>query len=282
MTKRNKKSAIAATDLMSLKEGELDPISNVTIASLISRTPTCIVYLDSDNALHLHVTDDHEFPKDRSVIAEVEACVRELRLSARVRLEPNQQTAFCYLLAHAVALAYTPNEASAANQAIQEARRFLTANGNSRDRQWILATALSTASAATLFSYLTWAWRADLVAAYGGAALLVALSTFIGALGASVSVILRTAKLPVAPGTGPMAYATECIARAVVGAVSGALVSLCVQGNLLLGFINGETSAPARTATMLVLALAAGISERILPSIVGQVEQQVHVGAEDL
>lgn len=268
-----------SADLMALKEGEADPTSNVTIESIIVRLPTIVLFVDDRREMHLHVTNDHQYPQDRSIISEVENSVRELQLAAHIRLESKQQSELCSLLGQAIALAYTPDEAEAARQAVEKARQYLGVNGDTRDRQTILATSLAAASVLGSCAFLAWTWRADLVAAYGAAALLVGLSALVGGVGASISVILRTATLPVASGAAPSAYTTECIARVVVGAVSGALVSLCVQGNLLLGFVNAPASVPVRTATILVLSLTAGISERILPSIVGQVESNIKIEA---
>lgn len=272
---RKRRRAIQSVDLMALKEGQIDPTSNVMIESMIVKLPTIVLFVDDRREMHLHVTNDHQYPPDRSIISEIENSVRELRLASRIRLEPQQQGELCSLLGQAIALAYTPDEAAAARQAAEKARQYLQVNGDTADRQTILTTSLAASTLLLLYAFLTWTWRADLTLMYGAAALLVGLSAFTGGLGACISVILRTATLPVASGASPNAYTTECIARVLVGAVAGGLVSLCVQGNLLLGFVNAPASAPIRTAAILVLALTAGISERVLPSIVGQVESNI-------
>lgn len=94
-----------------------------------------------------------------------------------------------------------------------------------------------------------------------------------GAFGALLSVTARTRTLMLEPESGKRGLRIEAVSRLLIGVGAGILVYLAFNAHLLLkDAING---AQAQTAALWLLCIASGLSEKILPSVLGKAETLV-------
>ena len=100
----------------------------------------------------------------------------------------------------------------------------------------------------------------------------------VGGVGAALSLMQRTAQLPLPVTAQPWVDLLECLARFMVGLFAGATLYVAISANLLLGIVNkmGDGSAGTRLSLLLGLALAAGASERAFPKLVRSFEKAMH------
>lgn len=71
---------------------------------------------------------------------------------------------------------------------------------------------------------------------------------------------------------GKQVHCLEAVARVIVGMLGALLVALAVKADMLLGMIN---SSKEPFALLLTVCFVAGASERIVPSLIKQVEGMI-------
>jgi hypothetical protein len=103
-----------------------------------------------------------------------------------------------------------------------------------------------------------------------------------GALGAAFSIVQRANMLTVAPESGPASYVVECLGRIFLGGFAGIVTYLACISNVALGFLSKLSSSETdiRMATLLLVAAASGLSERMLGSLVGAIEKKAGSAAK--
>jgi hypothetical protein len=100
-----------------------------------------------------------------------------------------------------------------------------------------------------------------------------------GSAGALLSALLRTRDLGLEPAAHFKGIAVEAIARALIGAGSGVLLSFAFDSGILLkGALPDHTTAHI---LRLFLCVASGVSERMLPALVGRAESLVGSASGD-
>jgi len=112
-----------------------------------------------------------------------------------------------------------------------------------------------------------------------------------GVIGAGFSLLMRVTKLTVDPAASRNAYFIEAAFRLTIGALAGLTIVIGVQAEVFATFLKVDPSTVedmAKRATtagfeadfwkMAILALAAGYSERLVPSLLKQVSKPT--GAE--
>ncbi|KXV03222.1 hypothetical protein CR51_18750 [Caballeronia megalochromosomata] len=104
----------------------------------------------------------------------------------------------------------------------------------------------------------------------GDTGLWVVLSAPAGALGALLSVILRTGKLKVDGTAGERLHRYEAASRIVAGAISGVIVSLAVLSGLILSSVAHGLDIHK---IAILVALVAGSGERLVSSIISKMEE---------
>jgi hypothetical protein len=113
----------------------------------------------------------------------------------------------------------------------------------------------------------------------GGFTLALAMqAAFCGALGAFVSALLRMRALNLEPFAGRWGIQVDAIARALIGAVAGVLTVLAYEAGLVLkAAVDAKAGSASEIAFALkmFIALVAGLSERILPSLVARGESMI-------
>jgi hypothetical protein len=110
-----------------------------------------------------------------------------------------------------------------------------------------------------------------------------------GGIGAFVSTAIGNERIPCAPSAGRFLHLLEALLRYTVGFAAGLLVWLATSGNLAVGFLNLANSPaagpwpgnhlPASVYALIAVALLAGTSERLLPSLMAKFDDSIKTTA---
>ncbi|HYU24207.1 MAG TPA: hypothetical protein VEO74_03310 [Thermoanaerobaculia bacterium] len=229
---------------------------------LIMVAPTFIVYLDEDLYVEWSTTDDYDWPGEAGAIMNrygyLEVLAEPVAPDSRLRIQR--------LLGESVARILDDRDSAAANAILDRAEAILCNPG--RYRYIAAATAVAAVAAALVF--VLWISRQSVQEATGPNAFQVALASGMGAIGALMSIILRTRSIVVDPAEPAAAQYAEGAYRAFVGMIGGLLAALAVKANLAFGFLSERG-----VALIALCGAIAGVSERLVPSLVRRVEESV-------
>lgn len=139
-------------------------------------------------------------------------------------------------------------------------------------RTWYLLSSSCVVLLALLSVLLLGLFRSEVNRLFGPTAFDVMLGTEMGAIGALISIITRSNKLLVNVSAGKIVHYLEGAARIIVGMLGALLVALAVKADIFFGVIN---SSKDPLAILLTICTVAGASERIVPSLIKQVEGMV-------
>jgi hypothetical protein len=253
-----------------LSEGELDPGLKKRIRVLIQRRPDYIVYLDDDLYVQWKLPGkDVEAcgPHAHEILNEVGLLeTLSVPLRSTTHLVPVRR-----LLAEAVARTFSggPESEKAARKMLLDARTYLNDRKAEMARIWMLSAAGVFALLALLVMLVVWLNRVALEQWFSPQIVETVYGAGLGALGAFMSLLMRSAKIKVAAGAGRAIHYVEALSRVAIGAVGAVLVVLAVRANLLLGIAN---SAGGDSSLLYLLCLVSGVSESLMPGLIAQVE----------
>jgi hypothetical protein len=249
-------------------EGEVEPRTKKTVRCLVLRDPKFLVFLD-ENCSVWWVQDDAYGP-DPEHFGEVANRVAELESADTSHLTTQQLVSFRRQVAEGVARILQGSNPNEAHAALDKAAQYIRARHEEWARIWYLSSSLLTAVAACLVALLTWGFRGVIDGPLSPAFRECVMGAGMGGLGAFLSILLRIGRSPIDPSAGKLVHSFEGFARVTAGVVGAVLVTLAFQAKLVLG----NFSEPgARLPALLVLGLVAGASERLVPSLIEQVER---------
>lgn len=178
------------------------------------------------------------------------------------------------MLGEAAAIAMDGGKYEVWGRVVDEARKQVTLVKDRRCRPWFIFWFLIPVVLANFLPHSNMFCWTDIVSqcsqkwGQGHTDAMLALGA--GTIGALVSAISRTQQIGLDPRSGQLGLFTEALSRAILGATAGALTSLAIDGNLILG--EKLVNTPA---LRFFLAFAAGLSERILPALIGKAETTI-------
>jgi hypothetical protein len=186
--------------------------------------------------------------------------------------ERHELAEFRRLLGEALARALDKN-IEAAKDVLDKAELLLQERSTQRAREWYLTAAGGAALVPFITALALWIFRAHFRVWLGNSGFEVAVGAALGGIGALVSTIFNVRKINLNASFGLALHYIEGIARVITGSIGGALVSLAIKGNLLLGGFNAIADPTIRVACLFTLALIAGSSERIVPNFIKKMEK---------
>jgi hypothetical protein len=152
---------------------------------------------------------------------------------------------------------------------LEEIEQELGVRYRERLKAAMLVTSIGVAAALAVFGIVAWALRETIAEYLGTSGLEVLLAAIAGGIGSTVSVVARVKTLHIQPEVPMSAHILESLARSMIGGIGGFIAALAVKGNLVVGFI---ASSNRLLPVLLTVCLAAGVSERLVPSLVKQIE----------
>ena len=158
---------------------------------------------------------------------------------------------------------------TAAKRMLLVARQYVEARSEETSRDWYLTASSVATLPFALVGVVLWIFRDAVISVVGSSALWISLCAAAGALGALFSVIARTGKLKFDCSAGRRLHNLEGSSRIVAGAISGLLVALAVQSELIFASLSRGGRVHA---VMVMAALAAGTGERLATSIISRMD----------
>lgn len=245
-----------------LKQGILDPELNKTVEHVILATDDFVVYLDSEMDVQWHSVDGYEPPQhcgdvlSRATILEAQSTF----IKDKVRLCGVRR-----LVAEAIAQCMNKQPKSVSNLLLREAEQKLDARNKEVSWQWYFMAAYITAGVFIVLALIIWRYRPCFVDVLGSTGVDVLLGSLCGPLGALLSATSRANRLVMDANAGRIIHQFEGLCRIGVGMVGALFVALAIKAGLIMG---GMTFQGSPLALMLALCVAAGASERLVPSLV--------------
>ena len=156
---------------------------------------------------------------------------------------------------------------------LNDAEKFILARNNEVSRYWYLLATGFTAIVTSLIGLIIWLNRNGMIYYMGIPAFWLILAACFGSLGALLSVIFRLGKSTMTPEAGKSLHYLEGFYRIIAGSISAVFISL----SILSGFILPSVVKPETIHLWMLLGgFAAGASERLAPSLIGSVENNIN------
>lgn len=254
----------------SAKPGRWDDLDD-DIEFLIREEDDFIVYLDTDWNVEWQTSDD--YAPDSKLVGEAQnrrATVEALPLD---RLAPDLFKSIKKMLAEATARALEGNEPGT-REMFARCERFARARLRELARLWYLGGATA---GAVIMAVLGWLGAWALAWFLGLAPQLrdeLGIGVVAGALGATLSVMLRFATSGPDPEASRATHLIDGLLRAVVGGVSAAVVTLALHARVLNPELQGRSIHA-------LLCLAGGFGERWVPNLIERVQALPPAKAEE-
>ena len=254
-----------------LRENDEDPTLGKTVKWLVDSDDDFIVYIDQDLYVEWNMNDNNMLGKGTGSylnrVGQLEAIDTSNLGSARI-------VPFKRMIAEGVARLFDKNQPeqnfTAAKEALDFAEQWITARNTELARGWYLSgsgiAALVAVAAALILGY----WYETL---YTLLYFKLMIGTAFGGIGAWLSVIQRSRTTGLDVAAGPMLHYVEGVFRIMAGSLGAMLIALAIHAGLF--------AQSNRLSVILVICMIAGVSERLVPSFIEQMESRTSGGAQE-
>ena len=204
---------------------------------------------------------DRNYKDHLSDWGEVQNQVSALQAVPIDHLSAHQRLGFRRMLGEALARGLQ-GDFDHAKGMLQYATQFAQARNEEASRAWVLeASTLACGLVLAVASLYSW------LSSYSDPWFKLVVSGAAGGLGALLSVYQRVTKVPLDPAAGCKLHYYEGVARIITGVVAGWVCQIAVHVGLILSLTANEGLSAA-----FLIGFVAGWSERLLPTLVSQVE----------
>jgi hypothetical protein len=245
---------------MSFRVGLRDPNMGVEIKEILLRNDSCIVYIDANYTLQWY----WDFNLNAEAAAKI--FTRAGDLEARIQFlrgksdqEDNLLSAL-RLIGEGVVELFTTNGIIYADAALDTAEKFVTQRAREVSRRWYFIPFLIFFAISALVILLSYLYDPSMTKQ------IAVICTFAGGLGSFISRALDNDNTPISATAGRMLHWIEATLRWCIGLTAGLVVWLLVTGKVAASFLN--SSDGQNTFGLIAIALLAGASERLLPSLI--------------
>jgi hypothetical protein len=254
------------TGYTSLKVGDIDRQMGVKIKEILFVNESCIVYIDEQLALQWYWS--LSLPPESATIfnraADLEARAQFLR---HQKQKEDLQSAI-RLIGEGVFELFSTGDHTYANTAMDTADKFISQRSREVSRGWYFGPFLGffVISIIGLLALYIFDPTLNKTAIFA--------CIFAGGVGAFVSRALASDNTPIAATAGKTLHRIEAILRWCIGLTAGLVIWLLVSGNIAVSFLN--SSGAPNTFALISIALLAGASERLLPSLIRSFDDSIN------
>ncbi|MEX3693848.1 hypothetical protein AB3X91_33830 [Paraburkholderia sp. BR14263] len=242
-----------------------------------------IIFVEEKQAVYLDTRYDVQWLLDRddlsmSEFGKVQTEVTYLELeSSFLSGEKRPLLHVRSLLGEAYARVMQTGDAAAADAALAYARRILDQKNPDVSYGWYFGTTAWVGFGAFIAGFSLWlARRTEWIShGLGPTAFEILMCAIAGGLGALLSVAVRANNLKLNAVAGPRAHRYEALGRILVGMASASLLVLALKSRLFLAPL---AIGSGHWPTLLLLSGLAGLSERVIPSLVSRFDTAIHTG----
>lgn len=268
---RPAKAVATGTGLPDLREGEYDPELNKLVRKIIIQTDGFAIYVDSNYDVQFLInTEVHvaAFTKVQTQVTFLE------QTSTFLNGEPEALLRVRSLLGEAYSRVLLTGNSEDAEEALILARSVLAQKNSDVSYGWYFQSALVTCSVLVAGGFALWfsRYRPCVTTYLGRSGLELLLCAIAGALGALFSISSRAGRLTLNALAGKRTHELEAHSRLFAGMLSASLFVMALKSKLVLAPL-GEGNG--HLTTLLLLSTLAGITERVIPSLVSRFEDSV-------
>jgi hypothetical protein len=250
----------AFSNYLSFKVGQVDPSMNVKILEILLRNESCIVYIDETFSLQWYW--DFELNPETSAkvfnrAGDLEARIQFLK--GRKGQKDNLLSGL-RLIGEGVVELFTTQGITYADAALDTAEKFVTQRAREISRRWYFIPFLSFFAISALVILVSYIYDPSMTKQ------IAIICTFAGGLGSFISRALDNDNTPISATAGRMLHWIEATLRWCIGLTAGLIVWLLVTGKVAGSFLN--TGDSQNTFGLIAIAILAGASERLLPSLI--------------
>lgn len=265
-------------DFTVFTEGKMFPPLNKEISRLVISEKDYIVFLDKDYNVHWSCSMDYSKkmpPGYGAVLNRMGVLESESTLLAKNRkLELVRR-----LLGESIARLFDDNsDSTSADKILDKAEKLMNDVGDTSSRVFYLLGSVTMGLIGLLLMLLAVLLRACIVKHLGDGSFELTLGSLCGAPGAVLFVAWRSDTIKMNYAMGLNIHFLEGMIRGFVAIIGAFIVALAVKVNIIGGFVK-ETVDPLLVT--LLLCLASGASERILPSLISKLEGEVSKEGSD-
>lgn len=242
---------------------------NLDVDYLIEDSPNkYIVFIDEELDVDWKTSDEFEnngiTNKDRhyyilSKAAKVE-CIPNHHLHKKNRHH------FKRMIGEAIARSFA-GEYDNADEMLEKACEYIVSRNSEIAKYWYVLASVVTGLIFIVLGTTYWLMRRLFIEHMGITGYFLILSGFGGGAGALLSIFLRIGKANFDSAAGKNIHFLEGFLRILTGSISGVLLALFIRLGLILSISNHNTYI-----TMFTFSIVAGASERWVPSIISQLE----------
>jgi hypothetical protein len=248
------------TNYLSFRVGMIDPSMGVRIKEILLRNQSFIVYIDEKFSLQWYW--DFELNAETAAkifnrAGDLEARIQFLR--GRKRQEDNLLSGL-RLIGEGVVELFSTKGITYADAALDTAEKFVTQRAREVSRRWYFIPFLLFFAISAMVIIVSYIYDPSMTKQ------IAIICTFAGGLGSFISRALDNENTPISATAGRMLHWIEATLRWCIGLTAGLIVWLLVTGKVAASFLN--TGDGQNTFGLIAMALLAGASERLLPSLI--------------
>jgi hypothetical protein len=263
------------------KAGDTDPLVGVKIKEVLVKADNFIVYIDEELCLHWRwntAVDSNSAAPIFNRACELQAVSEFLRQTLRKRNLISARR----LIGEGLVVMFCTQNQTYANAALDTAEKFITQIGRETSRAWYFLP---------FFLFFGVSVLSGLILYHHGQMQITTLPLVCslgGGIGAFISSAIGNERIPCAPTAGRFLHLLEALLRYTIGFAAGLLVWLATSGNIAIGFLNLANSSSTASASLspgnhlsasvyalITVALLAGTSERLLPSLIAKFDDSL-------
>jgi hypothetical protein len=154
--------------------------------------------------------------------------------------------------------------------ALGYARDYLRDRTQELSRYWYLSSSMGWSFLFLVLAGIVWLNRDCVQSKIRVEPFWLVLAVCFGALGALLSVMSRTGNLAFSSSSGRYLHILEALSRISLGAMSGGVLGLAILSKVFLS----PADSHQMHVLMMLVAFAAGASERLAPSIIAEFEKR--------
>jgi hypothetical protein len=241
-----------------LKAGSKDELLGVEVYLILHKAHTFIVYLDTEKRLRWSDIFENDPPFFATVLNRVGYLEARSEFLHYVGTDRRPLISAKTLIGEGVIQLFSTRDEARANAALDTAEKFIEQRAAEASRVWyFLPFSMLFAICLVVLAGCFWldpsfAKTLPLVCCAGGG------------LGAFISSAIGNTRIPCAAGAGKSLHYLEAAIRWCVGLAAGGLLYLLSRGDIAVGLLDSTKNSYG----LLAVAILAGASERLLPSLI--------------